>query len=818
MTWLAIGVIYSLAYVTVGSLIDGLPTVQLWFRAVALLIPPLAGVLAIVVRRHTWTGCQWLFWATIVLGLMMSAIGQLGWTVDEVLLGRVTSWLGWHAVFALFGAVAPLLALLAQPHRGPRERAAATTAVDIAGIAVLTGFLYSHFVVGPDLSPLTTERPSPSLVLLSELQQLLVVAGMAAAMFVARHSSWNVTYRRLALGQLVSFVTLTLSNLEIWQASYRTASVVDFIWILPFAFYPWAASAAPSSAEAVVDTVEADQAPSRPWVIFSGLALIPLIDYLLRVTSPADGLGGFRDLSTAVTVVSVLPLLMARLAVERAELHEMGAELRKVDSKAQLLAAAVEHADELVVIISQDLRVEHANEAFCRALGYDLKELIGMDSYQLVAEETRAQLDETDRRVRENGVWRGTHIRCRKDGTTFPSATAVVPLADADGTVTHFVRVERDISEETRLRDQLIHSERLSAVGQLVSGVAHELNNPLQSILGFTELLIETDQKQQDRRDLEQIRAEAVRAGKIVRNLLAFVRRSSAERSLHAMSDLVRSTVALRAYEFKTANITLEEDYVAGLPSVWVNREEIQQVILNLILNAEQAMRTTNSGGRLVLRTRLIDSNVVLEVHDSGPGIPAKLAGRVFEPFFSTKGVGEGTGLGLSIALGIAEAHGGMLAIIPTDCGACFRLTIPASQPAGSVVAVGAAPGQARRVLVADDEPILRAMLQRMLMRRGYGVDMAVDGEVALTLLETRRYDLIFCDVKLPKMGGLALHARIADRYPGATRGFVFVASDRLDGDSQSFIDRTRIPLLSKPFTADRLDDLLNRLQTLAAV
>jgi PAS domain S-box-containing protein len=818
MTWLAIGVVYSLAYVAAGSLLDGLPTAQLWFRAAALLLPPLAGVVVVVLRRHTWTGCQWLFWATIVLGLMMSAIGQLGWTVDEIMLGRVTSWLGWHAVFALFGAVAPLLALLAQPHRGPRERAAATTAVDIAGIAVLTGFLYSHFVIDPDLSPLTSERPSPSLVLLSELQQLLVVVGTATAMFVARHSSWHLTYRRLALGQLVSFVTLTLSNLEIWQASYRGASVVDFIWIMPFAFYPWAASAAPSSAEPGVETVEEEQAPSRPWVIFSGLALIPLLDYVLRTANPSDALGGFRDLSTAVTVVSVLPLLMARLAVERAELHEMGAELKKADSKVQLLAAAVEHADELVVIVSQDLRVEHANEAFCRALGYDLTELIGMDSYELVAEETRDQLHETDRRVRETGVWRGTHLRRRKDGSTFPSATAVVPLADPNGVVTHFVRVERDISEESRLRDQLIHSERLSAVGQLVSGVAHELNNPLQSILGFTELLIETEQRQQDRRDLEQIRAEAVRAGKIVRNLLAFVRRSSAERSLHSMSDLVRSTIALRAYEFTTANIKLEEDYAEGLPPVWVNREEVQQVILNLILNAEHAMRAANGGGKLVLHTQLVDSNVVLDVRDNGPGIPAKLAGRVFEPFFSTKGVGEGTGLGLSIALGIAEAHGGMLAIVPTDAGACFRLTIPASQPAELDAPVGTVAGSARRVLVADDEPVLRAMLQRMLMRRRYAVDMAVDGEVALSLLEARRYDLVFCDVKLPKMGGLALYARITDRYPSAARGFVFVSSDRLDGDSQSFIDRTRIPLLSKPFSADRLDDLLNRLLALTTV
>ena len=818
MTWLALGVIYSLAYVTVGWLLEGLPTAQLWFRAGALLVPPLAGVVLILLRRHTWTGCQWLFWATIALGLMMSSIGQLGWTADDIMLGRVTSWLGWHAVFALFGAVAPLLALLAQPHRGPREHAAPTTAVDIAGIAVLTGFLYSHFVAAPGLSPLISGRPSPSLVLLSELQQFLVVVGMATVMFVARHSTWQLTYRRLALGQLVSFVTLTLSNLEIWQASYRGASVVDFIWILPFAFYPWAASAAPRSAEAVAQALDEEQAPSRPWVIFSGLALIPVLDYALRTANPSDALGGFRDLSTAVTVVSVLPLLMARLAVERAELHQVGAELKKADSKAQLLAAAVEHADELVLIISHDLRVEHANEAFCRALGYELTELIGMDSHELVAEETRAQLDDTERRVRETGLWRGTHLRRRKDGTTFPSATAVVPLADSKGVITHFVRVERDITEESRLRDQLIHSERLSAVGQLVSGVAHELNNPLQSILGFTELLIETQQRQQDRRDLEQIRAEAVRAGKIIRNLLAFVRRSSAERSLHAMSDLVRSTIALRAYEFTTANIKLEEDYAQDLPPVWVNREEIQQVILNLILNAEHAMRTAHGGGKLVLRTRLVDSNVVLDVRDDGPGIPEKLAGRVFEPFFTTKGVGDGTGLGLSIALGIAEAHGGLLAIVPAEAGACFRLTIPAAQPAEPNAATSDKPSLARSVLVADDEPVMRAMLQRMLMRRGFSVDLAVDGEIALSLLEMRRYDLVFCDVKLPKMGGFALHARITGRYPSAMRGFVFLSSDRLDADAQTFIDRTRIPLLSKPFSADRLDDLLNRVLTLTTV
>ena len=190
---------------------------------------------------------------------------------------------------------------------------------------------------------------------------------------------------------------------------------------------------------------------------------------------------------------------------------------------------------------------------------------------------------------------------------------------------------------------------------------------------------------QETRDDLEQVRAAAHRAAKIVRNLLAFVRRSSAERTVANLNDIVQSTVALRRYELATAGIELEEAYGEDLPPVLVNREEIQQIILNLMLNAEQAMRSAGRRGRLSVRTwRTGTSDVAVEIQDDGPGVPPALAGRIFEPFFSTKDVGEGTGLGLSLALGIAEAHGGSLALIPVSSGACFRLTLPATTIPGS--------------------------------------------------------------------------------------------------------------------------------------
>ncbi len=297
-----------------------------------------------------------------------------------------------------------------------------------------------------------------------------------------------------------------------------------------------------------------------------------------------------------------------------------------------------------------------------------------------VAEESLPKLEEV-KKVTKGQAWNGTLVHRRADGSTFQAACAIVPLTNDQGHVTHYVQMERDITEELRLRSQLIHSERLSAVGQLVSGVAHELNNPLQSILGFTELLIDAEERPELRRDLEQVRSEAIRAGKIVRNLLAFVRRSSSERAMASINDIVKTTISLRSYEFGSANIRLFESYGEGLPSVVVNPEEIQQVILNLILNAEQAMRSAHRGGTLTVTTKCVDLMVTIEIQDDGPGVPQALAGRVFEPFFSTKEVGEGTGLGLSIAMGIAEAHGGALTLVPTGKGACFRLSLPAVDP-----------------------------------------------------------------------------------------------------------------------------------------
>jgi PAS domain S-box-containing protein len=330
------------------------------------------------------------------------------------------------------------------------------------------------------------------------------------------------------------------------------------------------------------------------------------------------------------------------------------------------------------MITGADGRLEHANRAFRRALGCESEELAGAPLETFLAPESGPLRREIMEEVEGRGLWRGTLVRRRRDGSTFPASCTVVSLRDEQGRLTHYVGVERDMTDELSRRDQLIHAERLSAVGELVAGVAHELNNPLQTIVGRAELLLAPEADPVRRADLGLIRNEAGRAGAIVRGLLSFARRGTAGRAAADLNDLVTRVVEQRRPALRAHEIEVECRCAPDLPPAQVNAEEIQQVLLNLLLNAEQALSAWPGRRRLTIETALTDGRVQVEVSDSGPGVSAALAGRVFEPFFTTREVGAGAGLGLSLSLGIATAHGGTLALVPAPTGACFRLSLPA--------------------------------------------------------------------------------------------------------------------------------------------
>jgi two-component system NtrC family sensor kinase len=271
----------------------------------------------------------------------------------------------------------------------------------------------------------------------------------------------------------------------------------------------------------------------------------------------------------------------------------------------------------------------------------------------------------------------------------------LTPLAD-EGTIGSALGIVRDVTDERRLAEQLLQREKLAAVGQLVSGVAHELNNPLAGILAFSQLLMATPQPDHAVRDaVVTMNKEAKRAAKIISNLLLFARQRPPERTETDLNQVVRDAVELRRYAMRTHQIEVHVELDPSLPTLLADGPQLQQVFLNLITNAEHALQDYPGDKRLTILTRLAGELLVVTVADSGPGVPLELRDRIFNPFFTTKKVGDGTGLGLSISDGIVREHGGQIRLAsPPGEGAVFVVELPVALPGGGPrhVGHGAAP------------------------------------------------------------------------------------------------------------------------------
>jgi signal transduction histidine kinase/BarA-like signal transduction histidine kinase len=416
-------------------------------------------------------------------------------------------------------------------------------------------------------------------------------------------------------------------------------------------------------------------------------------------------------------------------------------------------------------------------------------------------------------------------LRLRRHDATLVwlEVTARAQAPDRPGGVPHLVveALVRDVSARRKLEDQsrdlyhqLLQSEKMAALGQTISGVAHELNNPLATILSWAERLADRPADEQARRGLEVILGESERAARIVRNLLTFARRRQSTRMMVDVNDVVRDTLALRAYEPRTEAIDVTHDLAEGLPAVFADGHQVKQVILNLVINAEQAMLGAHGRGTLVVRTRhdRVREAVVIEVRDSGPGVPPEAQGRVFDPFFTTKEVGKGTGLGLSVAYGIVQEHGGRIWLESTPgAGATFFVELPVlaqglhqRQTAPAPVSLEVFKG--RRALIVEDEPALAAAVSEALTDAGLVVERAADGEEGLTRLAQGTFDLIVCDLKMPRIDGMQFYRAMAAATPALARRVIFVTGAVAGTDAERFLEETGCAWLAKPF---RLGDLL---------
>ncbi|HET7275469.1 MAG TPA: ATP-binding protein, partial [Longimicrobiaceae bacterium] len=352
-----------------------------------------------------------------------------------------------------------------------------------------------------------------------------------------------------------------------------------------------------------------------------------------------------------------------------------------------------------------------------------------------------------------------------------------------------------------------------ASVGTLLSGVAHELNNPLHAIRNFAQLLLLDPRADDDREALEIMRREADRAAKIVADL-RFVGRQTQEATVETeavdLNDIVRHVLKMRRYAIETRGVEVREDLAADLPPVRANRSEIDQVALNLVLNAEQALVDDGPVRRLILRTAPTANGAILEVADTGPGIEPEHLDRIFDPFWTTKSPGQGTGLGLSLVHSIIAEHGGTIRVeSEPGKGACFTVELPA--PGDSLVAVEAeSPGErskALRILVVDDEASIRESLGRYLRRRGHTVDEAVDGLDALRHLEGDgpEYDIILSDLRMPGMSGQKLFDRLRESGRGWDRRVVLMTGDAASEDARAILEATEAPVVMKPADLDEV-------------
>ncbi|HEX8392883.1 MAG TPA: PAS domain S-box protein [Longimicrobium sp.] len=535
---------------------------------------------------------------------------------------------------------------------------------------------------------------------------------------------------------------------------------------------------------------------------------------MVRITGPG---GEERLLSVAMTLIAEHGRVLGVHGIAR-DITEERARERQV----RLLAGALEGLRDQGVSVIDDGRIVYANSAHRRILGYQP----APGEHARVADfhpddETAATAREAEEAVAREGSWSGRMRRRRmSDGQVIP--VDVVLGAVQDGGRSLLFSIIQDATDKMAREQHLRRVERLAGLGTLVGGVAHELNNPLSAVLGFTRMLLMDPRPEGEREDLETIARETERMAKIVSDLRLIARdtqESAGRRQTVDLNDVVRHVLKTRAYSLRTRNIELRDDLAQNLPAVHADRGQMEQVLLNLLVNAEQAMASAPLR-RLIVRTRATGQGASLHVVDSGSGIPPEYLDRIFDPFFTTKAPGEGTGLGLSMVHSIVAEHGGEIRVdSEPGTGTAIRIDLPAAaRPRDETAAqqVQPAPARGLRVLVVDDEEAVRRVVVRSIQRRGHQVDEASEGSHALELLNVpgAHYDAIVSDLRMPGVSGDELLARLRERSDGLHRRLVFLTGDTASPEALRMLTEAGVPILAKPAG---LADVVRTVELLAA-
>jgi PAS domain S-box-containing protein len=479
----------------------------------------------------------------------------------------------------------------------------------------------------------------------------------------------------------------------------------------------------------------------------------------------------------------------AAIALDQARLFE----------EYERLAQAVESTEEVIVITDARRRVLFANDAFLRTFGYERHEIIGRDALELAGHD--AEWVVAAQREVSRGGWRAEVTGHRKDGGTMPLKIHCNAIRGDDGRIIGVVAFVQDVSAEKSFHEQLQRADRLAAVGEIAAGIAHEINNALTAIFGQLEGVDQLEGPEL-RAALKRIDRQAHRIADIVQGIVGFARPRPPHPEPVDLAAITRETLDLLRRDLQS--VELETDFDADLPPALADRQQVQQVLLNLLNNALQAM-----AGRRPMRLRVAaagaDDRLVIRVTDNGSGIAPEVLPRVFDPFFSTKP--EGTGLGLSVSYAIARAHGGELAAdSEPGKGTTFSLYLPiAPQPAREA---------ARPALLVDDDPEVGQALADMLSKEGFVVEHASSAKEALAKVDHKPWDVILLDVRLPDRSGPEIFAELARTRAHLAERVVFVTGGVWRSESRLRDELPAQPVLAKPCTQSQLRAILRELRS----
>jgi PAS domain S-box-containing protein len=464
-------------------------------------------------------------------------------------------------------------------------------------------------------------------------------------------------------------------------------------------------------------------------------------------------------------------------------------------------------------ITALDGRIIEFNNALMTVSGYSSEDINGMNIIDFYAypEERKIFIE----RILREGCVENCEMKAKKkDGTLIEALATVVPRKDRDGNVIGFQGITKDMTEKKRMEIQLLQSEKLSALGTMISGVAHELNNPLTSIIGNAQLLEKKDVPDDIKKRLAVIIKESLRSAKIISGLLAFAREHKPKQGMVNINTIVVESMKLKEYDLRVNNIDVKASLSEDLPETYADPFHLEQVFINIINNARDALSDLD-GSALVVRTYEKDDTILIEFEDNGPGIPDEFIKKIFDPFFTTKEVGKGTGLGLSIAYGIIKEHKGAITVeSKPGKGAKFVVAIPirkGMEPRErEVITHIQSPGDKKTILVVDDETSLRNLLFETLTEGGFLVEVASTGEQAIEIIETRKFDAVISDIKMPGIDGKQLYQYIQKHHPEITEKIIFITGDILNKETQLFIHAANNKFIEKPFDIDVLLSMLN--------